>query len=78
MGSAETLLRLLQQRFGALDESVQNHVRSLPIEELEALSDALLGFAARADLDAWLQNHPPSAPLLTPRRATDALVNDVK
>lgn len=78
MGSAETLLRLLQQRFGALDESVQNHVRSLRMEDLEALSDTLLGFDARADLEAWLQNHPPSAPTLTPRRATDSVVNDAQ
>ena len=57
-GSAGIVLRLLQNRFGALDEAVHTHIRALPLTELEALSDALFGFATRDDLGVWLQQHP--------------------
>lgn len=63
------LLGQLQQRFGALEESIQSHISGLPYEELRALSDALFNFATRADLEAWLQNHPvpPPSSVLYPR-----------
>ncbi len=57
-GSAGIVLRQLQNRFGAPEEAAQKHVHALPLEEIEALSDALFGFASRADLGAWLQQHP--------------------
>jgi len=57
-GGAGILLRLLQSRFGALDEATEAHIRALSLEQLEELSDALLGFAARSDLENWLSQHP--------------------
>ncbi len=44
-----------------LDEAAQTHIRALPLEQLEDLSDALLDFSALADLTAWLQQHPLAA-----------------
>ena len=61
LGSAAIVLRMLQGRFGALDEATQAHVRALPLMEIEALSDALFGFATRDDLAVWLQQHPLSS-----------------
>ena len=75
IGSAELLLRLLRQRFGALEESVQAQVRALPLEEIEALSDALFGFATRADLEAWLQQHPLPTPPPAATPAPDSVAN---
>jgi hypothetical protein len=65
-GSVAIILRLLQQRFGALEEAVQDHIQALPLAEIEALGDAFSGFAVRADLEAWLQQHPrpPAVPLV--------------
>ncbi len=69
-GSAGFALRVLHRRFGALDEATQAHIRALSLEQLEELSDALLGFAALSDLEAWLQQRPlpsppPSEPSIT-------------
>lgn len=61
-GSNDLLLRLLQQRFGALEETIQAQVRALPLEKIEALSDELFRLAARADLEAWLARHPHPSP----------------
>jgi hypothetical protein len=55
---AEMLLRQLQKRFGALDEATQRHVSVLPARDLLELSEALLDFGARPDLEEWLQKHP--------------------
>jgi len=32
-------------------------MQSLPLEQLEALTDALLDFSGPADLEAWLKQH---------------------
>jgi len=68
MGAAEITLRLLQRRFGPIDEAMQAHIRALPLEQLEALSEALLDFAAPSDLERWLQQRPlpPSSTSGTP------------
>ncbi len=58
-GSANIVLRMLQGRFGALDETTQTHVRTLPLADIEALSDVLYGFASREEFAEWLQQHPP-------------------
>ncbi len=59
LGSAAIVLRQLQGRFGALDETTQAHVRALPLAEIEALSDVLYSFASREEFAEWLQQHPP-------------------
>ncbi|NOT59965.1 MAG: DUF4351 domain-containing protein [Acidobacteria bacterium] len=50
--------RLLQQRFGALDEATQSHIRALPLTQAEELIDSLLSFSSLAELKTWLQQHP--------------------
>jgi len=74
-GSAALILRQLQRRFGALEETVQAQVRALPLAEIEALSDALFGFATRADLETWLQQHPLSTPPPAAAPAPDSIAN---
>ncbi|NOT61723.1 MAG: DUF4351 domain-containing protein [Acidobacteria bacterium] len=58
-GSVGIVLRMLQGRFGALDETTQAHLRALPLAEIEALSDVLYGFASREEFVEWLQQHLP-------------------
>jgi hypothetical protein len=46
--------RLLQHRFGKVEHTVLERVRLLKYEQLKVLSEALLDFAAIADLHKWL------------------------
>ncbi len=55
-GEADLVLRLLNRRFG-LSESEQRDVRSLPLEKIEALGEALLDFYSREDLASWLRSN---------------------
>jgi len=72
VGAAEITLRQLQRRFGALSEAMQAHIRALPLEQLEELSEALLDFAALSDLELWLQQHPlPASSISGPSAAGD-------
>jgi hypothetical protein len=36
----------------------QDHVRSLPMEDLEELGEALLEFESLNELQSWLEAHP--------------------
>ena len=47
-------LRLLSRRCGPLSETTTAQVQALPLEQLEALADALLDFQGTADLTSWL------------------------
>jgi hypothetical protein len=47
-------LRLLSRRCGPLDAEQESLIRSLPLERLEALAEALLDFQGMADLNTWL------------------------
>ncbi|BAY17575.1 hypothetical protein NIES21_34150 [Anabaenopsis circularis NIES-21] len=49
------VLRQLQRRVGNLPDEVSQQVKNLSLEQLEALSEALLDFSAIADLLNWLQ-----------------------
>lgn len=51
------ILRLLTRKVGTLSPGDTARVRSLPIEKLEALGEALLEFDQPANLHAWLQQH---------------------
>ena len=53
-GEAKVTLRLLGRRCGALSAEQESVIRSLPLERLEALAEALLDFEGMADLNAWL------------------------
>jgi hypothetical protein len=47
-------LRLLNRRCGPLSEATTAQIQALPLEQLEALADALLDFQGAAGLDTWL------------------------
>ena len=52
--AASMTLRLLNRRCGPLSEPTTAQIQALPLEQLEALADALLDFQGPADLAAWL------------------------
>jgi len=53
-GELELTLRQLRRRCSALSPELEARIRSLPLERLEALAEALLDFQGTADLTAWL------------------------
>ncbi|MFM7548987.1 MAG: DUF2887 domain-containing protein [Cyanobacteriota bacterium] len=56
-GEAAVTLRLLNRRCGPLNPDTTARIQALPLEQLEALAEALLDFQGPADLSAWLQAH---------------------
>ncbi len=54
-GEVELVLRQLNRRFGAPSDFEEKAVRNLPLEKIEALSEALLDFSSRDDFAAWLR-----------------------
>jgi predicted transposase/invertase (TIGR01784 family) len=48
------VLRQLNRRVGNVSSELQEQVKSLPLEQLEELGEALLDFTSMADLEAWL------------------------
>jgi predicted transposase YdaD len=52
--AAAMTLRLLNRRCGPLSAATTAQIQALPLEQLEALADALLDFQGPADLTAWL------------------------
>ena len=52
--AASVTLRLLVRRCGPLSEATSARIQSLPLEQLEALAEALLDFQGPGDLTAWL------------------------
>ena len=55
--AAAVTLRQLNRRCGSLSEATTTPIDTLPLEQLEALADALLDFSGPADLAAWLAGH---------------------
>lgn len=53
-GETNLLLRLLTKRYGMLSPSQEEQIRSLDVEQLESLGEALLDFTNKSDLDTWL------------------------
>lgn len=51
------LLRQLTRRIGPIGTENEARLRSLSIDDLETLSEALFDFSDMTDLIAWLQNH---------------------
>ena len=49
--------RQLNRRCGPLNEAVVTRIQTLPLEQLETLTDALLDFNGPDDLTAWLAAH---------------------
>ena len=56
-GEAVVTLRLLNRRCGPLGEATTARVLALPLQQLEALAEALLDFSGPDDLSAWLSQH---------------------
>ena len=56
-GEAKLALRLLNRRCGPLSEATTARIQALPLEQLEALTEALLEFSGPADLERWLAEH---------------------
>ena len=56
-GESALILRLLQRRFGAVDEVLTARIQALEIEQLESLAEALLDFTALNDLVLWLNRY---------------------
>jgi predicted transposase YdaD len=52
--STSLILRQLRRRFGAVDAVQATRIQQLPLEQAEALAEALLDFQTPADLAAWL------------------------
>ena len=55
--AATVTLRQLNRRCGPLSEATTARIQGLPLEQLEALAEALLDFSGPADLTAWLADH---------------------
>lgn len=53
-GEANMVIRLLARRCGEISIEQQDQVRSLPLESLETLGEALLDFQGITDLEHWL------------------------
>ena len=53
-GEAAVTLRQLNRRCGPLTGATTAKIQALPVDQLEALADALLDFQGPADLAAWL------------------------
>ena len=57
LGEAKVTLRQLNRRCGPLDAATTERIQALPLEQLEALAEALLDFSGPGDLNAWLAQH---------------------
>jgi heme oxygenase len=54
----ETLIvRQLNRRVGDISQQIQEKIKSLPLEKLDDLGEALLDFAGIGDLTAWLESN---------------------
>ena len=53
-GEAKVALRQLSRRCGPLSEATTARIQALPLEQLEALAEALLDFSGPEDLATWL------------------------
>jgi predicted transposase YdaD len=56
-GEADFALRLLTRRCGEVSIEQTTQIRSMPIEQLESLGEALLDFGGMADLEGWLREN---------------------
>lgn len=56
-GEQRTIIRQLTRRFGELDSSLVERIKTLNIEKLDNLADALLDFSNINDLVIWLNDN---------------------
>ena len=55
-GMAETIVRLLRQRWKGMTPEMERQIRSLSLPQLESLTEILYDFATLTDLEIWLGN----------------------
>uniref|UniRef100_UPI0026182072 DUF4351 domain-containing protein n=1 Tax=uncultured Thermosynechococcus sp. TaxID=436945 RepID=UPI0026182072 len=53
-GEAAVVLRQLRRRFGSLPNELEERIRQLSPERIEALAEALLDFTDLGELVSWL------------------------
>ena len=56
-GEVQLVLRLINRRFGQLDRTLEEKIRSLSVEQLETLAEELLDFSTVEDLEIWLDQY---------------------
>ena len=56
----QLIIRLLNRRIGEIESSFIDTIRTLTIDQLELLGEALLDFSSVTDLEQWLENKPES------------------
>lgn len=56
----QLIIRLLNRRVGEIESSLIDTIRTLTIDQLESLGEALLDFSTVTDLEQWLENKPES------------------
>ncbi|MDD1468122.1 DUF4351 domain-containing protein, partial [Dolichospermum sp. ST_sed5] len=56
-GEQRTIIRQLNRRFGELDSSLVDRIKTLNIEKLDNLADALLDFSNINNLVNWLNDN---------------------
>ncbi len=54
-GEVALIMRLLNRRLGGVDLEAEARIRSLSVNQLEDLGEALLDFSDAADLVVWLE-----------------------
>ncbi len=57
-GRQELIIRQLNRRIGEIQPPLIQQIRTLPIEQLELLGEALLDFSTVANLEQWLKSSP--------------------
>jgi predicted transposase YdaD len=55
-GKQKLVIKLLNQRFGEIEQSLIQKIRKLPGRQLEELTDVWLTLANVTELERWLQN----------------------
>lgn len=54
IGQQKVIIRQLNRRLGEMEASLIERIRQLPVQQLEELAEALLGFSTVAELEQWL------------------------
>ncbi|MFN7527145.1 MAG: DUF4351 domain-containing protein [Dolichospermum sp.] len=56
-GEQQLIFRQLNRRIGGIESSFIETIRTLTIDQLELLGEALLDFSTVTDLEQWLENN---------------------
>jgi predicted transposase/invertase (TIGR01784 family) len=59
-GQINLIKRLLERRFGELNNEIENSLTQLSSEDLSSLASAIFDLDNLADLASWLENHRPN------------------